>query len=46
MGRTQLEGMSGQDIYQFLPDTDAIREQEGWDEYLDWCRRQENSPHE
>ena len=23
-----------------------IQEQQGWDDFLAWCREQENSPHE
>jgi hypothetical protein len=45
------EDMSGKNesrkhTYSYLPDTVAIREQEGWDEYIAWCKRQENSAHE
>ena len=24
----------------------AIQEQQGWDDFLAWCRKQENCPHE
>ena len=46
------ENMSGQrceptqGMYDYLPDTVAIKEQEGWDAYLAWCRASENGPHE
>jgi hypothetical protein len=33
-------------LYDYLPNWDTIKEQEGWEAYLDWCRRNENGPHE
>ena len=28
------------------PEWRAIQEQQGWDDFLAWCREQENTPHE
>lgn len=28
------------------PSWREIQEQQGWDDFLAWCREQENSPHE
>ena len=48
MKDTAVPSMSGDtyDEYQYLTNWDAIREQQGWEAYLDWCRRNENGPHE
>ena len=45
---TMIEDMSGNTppVHDYLPDLVEIREQEGWDEYLAWCKRQENTTHE
>ena len=49
---TMSENMSGgnttntQDPYEYLPNYDSIREQQGWDDYLAWCRKNENIAHE
>jgi hypothetical protein len=42
------EDMSGniEPMRDYLPDLVEIREQKGWDDYLAWCKRQENSAHE
>jgi hypothetical protein len=28
------------------PNWSELREQQGWDDFLAWCRAQENGPHE
>jgi hypothetical protein len=33
-------------IYTDGPVWREIQEQQGWDDFLAWCREQENSPHE
>ena len=44
MGDTQTSMMSGEVVDG--PTWREIQEEQAWDDYLAWCRRQENSPHE
>ena len=46
MGNTRVKEMSAAEIYVHGPVWDSIREQQGWEDFLAWCREQENSPHE
>ena len=51
MENTMTATMSGTDkktkyVYDYLPDLEAIREEQAWDDYLAWCRENENTTHE
>ena len=37
---------AGSGNYTYGPGWREIQEQQGWDDFLAWCREQENSPHE
>ena len=43
-GTTMTSTMSG--ATDTGPGWREIQEQQGWDDFLAWCREQENSPHE
>jgi hypothetical protein len=46
MGSTTVKEMSGVNIIGHGPEWDSIKEQQGWEDFLAWCRDQENPAHE
>tara|TARA_B100001123_G_C14654557_1_gene767007 strand:+ start:176 stop:319 length:144 start_codon:yes stop_codon:yes gene_type:complete len=43
---TMSQLLSTSSINEAGPNWKDIREQEAWDDFLAWCRTQENGPHE